>query len=281
MEAVVLSGQASRTAVAAARYRAEHQEVDGGFLFRDPLARRVVGDVERQPEFLTEDARRRMRLFIASRSRFAEDALGDAVHSGTLQAMILGAGLDTFAYRNPHPDLRVVEVDHPDTQRWKQHRLNAAGIDIPASVTYVPIDFSHESLDKALADADFDSHAPVFVIWLGVTVYLTHEAITDTIHHLGGLASGTQVVFDYATAIPESTDEASAMAGERRRRLAAIGEPWISFFTPEEVSVLLRDNGFHIEEDVPASHLPYRYLGRRPPSPPTGPRVVRASVLGT
>jgi methyltransferase (TIGR00027 family) len=298
MEAVVLNGQASRTAVAAARYRAEHQDLDCAFLFRDPLARLIVGDAERRAEFLSEDARRRMRLFIASRSRFAEDALADAVPTGTLQAIILGAGLDTFAYRNPHPNLRVFEVDHPDTQQWKRHRLAAADIDIPTSVTYVPLDFEHERLSEALTAADFDPHQRAFVIWLGVTVYLTRQAITDTVHHLGGLAPGTQVVFDYATTIPESAGQTSAgqtSAGhtsaretrvmaeerqERQRRLAAIGERWISFFSPEEMSALLRDNGLHVEEDLPAAQLPHRYLGRRPPTSTTGPHIVRARVVG-
>jgi methyltransferase (TIGR00027 family) len=105
-----------------------------------------------------------MRLFVASRSRFAEDALADAIQAGTSQAIILGAGLDTFAYRNPHPDLRVFEVDHPDTQQWKRHRLAAAGIDIPASVTYVPLDFEHQALSEALTATDFDPHQPAFVI---------------------------------------------------------------------------------------------------------------------
>jgi methyltransferase (TIGR00027 family) len=252
METVVLNGQASRTAVAAARYRAEHQ-VDGGLLFQDPLARLVVGDSEPRTEFLSEDARRRMRLFVASRSRFAEDALADAIQTGTSQAIILGAGLDTFAYRNPHPDLRVFEVDHPDTQQWKRHRLAAAGIDIPASVTYVPLDFEHQALSEALTATDFDPHQPAFVIWLGVTVYLTHQAISNTIHYLGGLAPDTQVVFDYATAMPEPAEHTRAMVEERQRRLAAIGERWISFFTPEEMSALLRDNGLHVEEDLPAA----------------------------
>jgi len=279
MEAVVRSGQASRTAVAAARYRAEHQDLDGAFLFHDPLARVIVGDVEERAEFLSEDARRRMRLFIASRSRFAEDALADAVGSGTQQAIILGAGLDTFAYRNPHPDLRVFEVDHPDTQRWKRHRITAAGINIPRSVTYIPIDFQRQSLRAALTAADFDSHQPAFVIWLGVTVYLPRHTIIQTIHHLGGLAPGTQVVCDYATATLQSA-EAREMHDERRRRLAAIGEPWISFFTPEEVSALLRDNGLRVEEDLTGAQLIHCYLGRPAPTSTTGPHIVRACVLG-
>src|SRR5687768_7568694 len=123
------TGQPSRTAYSAARYRAAHQILDGGSIFTDPLAVRIAGTPEDQ--LRADGARRPMRVFIAARTRFAEDALATAVRGGVRRLVVLGAGLDTFAYRNPYPDLQVIEVDHPDTQAWKRRRLAEAQIEIP------------------------------------------------------------------------------------------------------------------------------------------------------
>ncbi|MBB5912400.1 methyltransferase (TIGR00027 family) [Nocardia transvalensis] len=271
------TGQPSRTALGAARYRAEHQELDGGRIFRDPLARTILGDDLPPGDHLFADGHERMRGFIATRARFAEDALAEAVREGTGQAVILGAGLDTFAYRNPYPALRVFEVDHPDTQAWKRERLSSAGIAIPESVTYVPVDFERQPLDGALTAADFDATRPAFVIWLGVTVYLTRTAIEETLGHLGRLVPGSRVIIDYGVPRPESSPRTRATIEERERRLAAIGERWISFFTPDEMARLLRGTGFEVEEDLPAVDLALRYLGREPAAA-AGPHLVRARV---
>lgn len=274
------TGQPSRTALSAARYRAEHQELDGGCIFRDPLARALVGD-DAGPvaEYLPTDTHERLRGFLAARSRFAEDALAEAVEAGTGQVVILGAGLDTFAYRNPFPAVRVFEVDHPDTQAWKRERLARADIRIPATVAYVPVDFEHDRSDRALFAAGLDPARPVFVIWLGVTVYLTRAAIEQTLAQLGRLAPGSRVVFDYGAPTPAPSPEVRALVEERMRRLAAIGESWISFFTPQEIERLLADHGLEVEEDVLAADLSLRYLGREA-STGAGPRLVRARVRG-
>ncbi|MCX4095972.1 class I SAM-dependent methyltransferase [Nocardia sp. alder85J] len=272
------TGEPSRTAYSAARYRADHQELERGAVFRDPLARAIAGDGS-AGGYLDDDARRRMRLFIAARSRYAEDALGEAVAAGAGQVVVLGAGLDTFAYRNPFPRLRVFEVDHPDTQQWKRQRLAAAGIEVPASVTYVPVDFEHDALELALPAAGLDVGSPVFVIWLGVTVYLTADAISDTLRALGGLAGGCEMVFDYGLPQADVTPGQQAVAAERDRRLAAIGERWISRFTPDGISDLLHDNNFRVVENVPALALAQRYLGRTPTAT-AGPQLVRARLGG-
>jgi methyltransferase (TIGR00027 family) len=132
----VRPGQPSRTALAAATHRAAHQLLEGGRVFYDPLALRILAE---DPETVRRRAdenpyRRRMRLFIAVRTRFAEEALASAVERGVRQVVVLGAGLDTYAYRNPFGDrLRIFEVDHPATQAWKRYRLASASIPLPAS----------------------------------------------------------------------------------------------------------------------------------------------------
>jgi methyltransferase (TIGR00027 family) len=139
-----------------------------------------------------------MRLFIAARSRFAEENLATAVARGVRQYVVLGAGLDTFAHRNPFTEqgLRVFEVDYPATQAWKQRRLADAGLISPASLTFAPVDFERQTLADGLAAAGFDAAAPAFFSWLGVAVYLTRTAIRETLAFIAGLRSGGEVVFD-------------------------------------------------------------------------------------
>ena len=163
----------SRTALAVAAYRAAHQTADGAGIFADPLARIMLGpdaDAVMARFEAADPARRRMRLFVAARSRFAEDRLALAVARGVRQAVVLGAGLDTFALRNPHREqgLRVIEIDHPATQAWKRKRLAQAGIGVPAEVTFAPVDLEREDLAAALVAAGFEMERPAFFHWLGV-----------------------------------------------------------------------------------------------------------------
>src|ERR1700684_280435 len=138
-------GKFSRTAQRVAIRRAAHQLLDQPRVLDDPLALRIIGS--EAAEALRSDPKedhafsRAFRAFMAARSRYAEDELARAVARGVTQYVVLGAGLDTFAYRNPHAGLHVFEVDHPATQVWKRERVPAAGIAIPPSFTLFSIDF--------------------------------------------------------------------------------------------------------------------------------------------
>jgi methyltransferase (TIGR00027 family) len=122
-----------------------------------------------------------MRIFIAVRTRFAEDALAAAVERGVRQVVVLGAGLDTYAYRSTLRDrLCIFEVDHPATQAWKRQRLVDAAIPIPNSLTFAPIDFKHQTLAEGLAAAGFDSAQQTFFTWLGVVPYLASVLFLPT-----------------------------------------------------------------------------------------------------
>src|SRR5271156_5630302 len=147
------SGTPSRTALAAATHRAAHQILEKGSIFSDPLAVRILGidaaTVAREAE--EQPSRRAMRIFIAARTRFAEDALAAAVECGVSQLVVLGAGLDTYAYRGAMRErLRIFEVDHPATQVWKRQRLAETDIPVPAGLTFAPIDFERETLAAGL-----------------------------------------------------------------------------------------------------------------------------------
>jgi methyltransferase (TIGR00027 family) len=268
---------ASRTALGAARHRAVHQLLEGGVVFRDPLALPVLGESETDLRARADD--RRMRFFVCARQRYAEDVLADAVDRGVDQLVVLGAGLDTFGYRNPYPGLRVVELDHPATQAWKRERLEAASIEVPASVDHAPIDFERDDLTTVLA-RHIDPARPVLFWWLGVTPYLTLEAITATLTSLGSLPHSA-VVLDHSAPSPDATAEARTRTQSRRDRVAALGEPWISQFVPDDLARLLISCGFehaHLEDEVALVH---RVLQRPSATEPPAPRVTHLALATT
>ncbi|MFE3025379.1 class I SAM-dependent methyltransferase [Nocardia tengchongensis] len=263
----------SRTALVTAYARAYHQIADRPRILTDPLAARLLGvTVDELAEFgrPAEDggadprilrlgvSDRPRRLFFAARARFAEDRVADAVAAGVRQVVILGAGLDTFAYRNPHPGLRVFEVDHPATQAWKHQRLAASGIDQPERLTFVPVDFETDTLAPRLAAAGFSRTDPAVFVWLGVVFYLTPDAARTTLEYIAGQSEPVEVIFDYLRSA--DTDEDRAQLQARAHRAAAVGEPWFSYFTPDDLAAQLRALGFTDIEDHSAADLIAGYL---------------------
>jgi methyltransferase (TIGR00027 family) len=200
---------------------------------------------------------------MAARSRYTEDELARTVAHGVAQYVVLGAGLDTFAYRNPHAGLQVFEVDHPATQAWKREQLQAANIAIPASLTFVPIDFEQQSLADGLAQSGFNASAAAFFSWLGVTPYLTREACMITLNHIARMPAGSGVVFDFAV------DPALLNVGQRQaldalsQRVARYGEPFQLFFDPAKLQDELNAMGFHRTEFLQGKELNARYFKDR------------------
>jgi methyltransferase (TIGR00027 family) len=262
-------GQGSRTADRVAERRAAHQVRDRPLVFDDPLALRIIRpEVARElrenpPTFESSPLGPYLRAFFVMRSRFAEDELAAAVARGVKQYVVLGAGFDTFAYRNPFPELRVFEVDHPDTQAIKRQRLAGGDIDIPPSLTFVSIDFSTTALDEALRGAGFDASSPAFFSWLGVVPYLERPDIDKTFAFIASLPSPTTVVFDYA--VPASTLNWTGrlIFHQMAKRVAALGEPWKTFFEPPALLADLRRLGFHAAADFAGEELNRRYFTGR------------------
>ncbi|MEU2038995.1 class I SAM-dependent methyltransferase [Nocardia niwae] len=280
----------SRTALITAYARAYHQIADRPRIFTDPLAARLLGvTAEELAEKGTPTTNhlgdkvsdRPRRLFFAARARFAEDAVAAAITAGVRQVVILGAGLDTFAYRNPRPDLRVFEVDHPATQAWKRERLTAAGIDRPETLTFVPVDFETQTLAAGLESTGFKRTDPAVFVWLGVVFYLTSNAAHATLEYIAGQAHPVEVVFDYLQ--PAATDEDRAHQRARADRLADVGEPVLSYFTPDDIAAQLRALGFTDLEDHSAPDLIAGYLDGsasfegEPPHALRAIRILRAS----
>jgi O-methyltransferase involved in polyketide biosynthesis len=283
------------TAQTAAAARAAHLIVDHEpRIFADTLAEAMLG--ERAEEFIayhrakgTHPVLAGARAQVTCRSRYTEDCLARAIERGIGQYVMLGAGLDSFAYRSPLAGrVRVFEVDHPATQEWKR-RVVAGGDRAAGSVAgvagsvagvagsvagvagsvagvagsvaggvgaaggdvmYVPVDFTRDSLADELSQAGFDAARPAFVSWLGVTMYLDARAVEATVSVLGGFAPGTEIVLDYM--LPAGLRDAAGQAyADLVGQVAAErGEPWRSVFAPEAMTAMLNRHGFGPTRDV-------------------------------
>ena len=206
---------------------------------------------------------RDFRGFMAARSRYVEDRLAEAVAQGIRQYVILGAGLDTFAYRNSFPSLRVFEVDYPATQEWKRSLLTGAKIALPASLTFVPLDLERRTLAEELAEAGFDDRQPAFFGWLGVVPYLTLQSFRATLGTIARLPEGSGVAFDYVHAPETLTPARRKVFDGLSRRLAAAGEPLQLFFTAQDLQQELDRAGFRRAAQAGIEQLNEAYFKNR------------------
>lgn len=271
LEAFALQAkEPSRTALGTAQHRAAHQLLDRPIVFDDPVALRVLG-AERVKRIALNSAQnetagsRAMRAFLVTRSKYAEDELAKVYQQGVRQYIILGAGLDTFPYRNPYGDrLRVFEVDHPSTQAWKRTRLLEQGIELPRSLTFVPVDFEKQSLANRLRQTGFRKNAPVFISWLGVTMYLTRDAVMQTLRFVASsCARGSEIVFDYSLPDEALGEKERLARAKRAQRVAKIGEPWISYFDSAALVKDLTAMGFSQVTHFGAKEANERYFSGR------------------
>jgi methyltransferase (TIGR00027 family) len=256
----------SRTALRVALRRAAHQLYDSPVVFADPIAVPILGpthaeELERTPLRVDRPYSIALRAFIVARSRYAEDHLFRFVGAGVRQYVLLGAGLDTFAYRNPFPELGVFEVDHPATQEWKRQLLSQSGIPIPESLTYAPVDFERESLRAQLLAAGFDERIPSLFAWLGVVPYLTLDAFRATLGFIASQPPGTGVVLDYGQPRAVLPPLEQLAHDSLAARVEGAGEPFQLFFTPAGIAAEL--TSFRDIEDIGAAEINARYFKGR------------------
>jgi methyltransferase (TIGR00027 family) len=259
----------SRTALRVAMRRAAHQLYDAPpLVFQDPLAVAILGphaaEIERTPGRNPLNKPRpfsvSLRAYLVARSRYAEDLLAHAVQRGITQYVLLGAGLDTFAHRNPYPSLRVFEVDHPATQQWKRGLLLTTGLPTPGNLTYAPVDFERQSLAAQLRSAGFDSSAPTFFAWLGVVPYLTLDAFRATIRFIADQPPTSGLVFDYAQPRNVLPPLEQLALDSLASRVQLAGEAFQLCLTPLEIATELA--AFHALEDNGAD-INTRYFANR------------------
>jgi methyltransferase (TIGR00027 family) len=264
----------SLTAEGAAVMRALHQApLHQPKILNDPISARLVDPLsdfyksrvdllERLPAL----TRQRLEATFVMRSRYAEDCLAEAFDKGALQYVLLGAGLDTFAYRQPSwaNSLRIFEVDHPATQRWKRRRLADASVSVPDNVSFVPVDFEKVSLATALAQAGPDMSATTFFSMLGVSQYLTAVALDETLRLVLSAAARSEIVFSFVLPDHALPQEEANLAAKFTAQFAALGEPWLTRFEPSQLVAKLTAMGFSETIHLSSTDANQRYFcGRR------------------
>jgi methyltransferase (TIGR00027 family) len=257
----VKPNEPSRTALMVARQRAAHQLLDHGSILDDPFAMKILREDEKDVlQFANQHPSGSIgRLFTTARSRIAEDALSRGVEREIWQVVILGAGLDTFALRNPYGARRVrfYEVDHPATQAWKRQRLAEAQIALPEWLIFVPVDFERDDLGEKLVAAGFQQNSPAFFTWLGVVPYLTEDTVGRTLDYMSSIPH-SEVVFDYME--PEAfPEELRQLETERTEHLKKTGERSVSRFEPAGIAAILRSHGFIAIEDINFQEITSRF----------------------
>ena len=266
--------------------RAFHREEPQPWVIDDYLALDLAG-----PEGLalldrlrTEVPRPYLLAFsrwVCVRARFPEDLVEQSVAGGVAQYVILGAGLDSFAYRRRDlmDRLRVFEVDHPATQAWKRQRLAELGMELPAGLVFAPIDFERQTLREGLEQAGFDFAELAVFSWMGVTMYLTLDAINATLATLAQCRAGTRVVLTYNQPPAALTSSDAKITGTMAGIAAQLGEPFISRFLRAEIAELLHYHGFGEITDFGPDEARVAYFGGHPDAEIAGAqRVIAATV---
>ncbi|MBW2423860.1 MAG: class I SAM-dependent methyltransferase [Deltaproteobacteria bacterium] len=264
----MIDGRPSETALEVAAARAAHLRFDPEpHLLEDVHAESLLDEDGRAlirrygddgPWILKEN-----RLFLPLRARFVEDRLVEAHARGCRQLVILGAGLDSFAWRQPEglADLRIYEVDHPATQAWKVERLASLGWAVPANVRLVACDFESQTASKALAATGFDASSPALVSWMGVVYYLERETADGAMTDLAGLlAPGSEVVFDAMLPWESMPPRYHEIRDAMTAYLKGADEPHVNRYEPEEILAALAEAGFSEASVADRDELAGRYV---------------------
>jgi methyltransferase (TIGR00027 family) len=273
----------SRTALGTAMLRAAHQILDGDKLILvDPMAARLLSpDADQQIREGKSDfdgaLSLAVRAHVVLRSRYAEDRLRIAMDRGVRQYILVGAGLDTFALRQPAwaQALSIIEVDHPATQAAKRTRIESAGLPLATNLSFVAVDFEKETLSEALRRHNIDATQSTFFSWLGVTMYLTAPAIDSTLKAMAEFPRGSEVVLTFSQP-PEKDSPEAVMGAALSKRVADFGEPFISYFEPAAMEAKLHDAGFRLVEFLSADDAKARYFQDTALSPPKRTGIVVA-----
>jgi methyltransferase (TIGR00027 family) len=266
--------------------RGLHLDGPGPHVFRDDLAMPLAGDAgaavagSLRAE-LSDTQLLSFSRWTSLRARFVEDAVEQAIAAGITQYVILGAGLDSFAYRRREllTHLRVFEVDQPESQEWKRRGLDELQVEIPSSVVFVPVDFEREALDDGLRRAGLDDTQPTLFSWIGVTMYLGVDAVELTLRAIVSFAQDTRIVLTYD--VP-----ASALSGMQRevrnavsRVVSQLGEPFVTAFEPSDIESLLLRVGFRDIRHYAPADLVAQYFDREDELRIGGPqRLLSATV---
>jgi methyltransferase (TIGR00027 family) len=263
-----------KTALSAAALRAAHTLCGAEpLIFRDELALALTDMPEAEVIALGQRVPAASASTCVLRSRFTEDRLAIA-RNRLDQYVVLGAGVDSYALRMAGKlgKLVVFEVDDPPFQAWKRQRIAKLGLATPLQLRFVPCDFEQTRLEGALAESGFAEDHACFVSWLGVTQYLTRDAIRETLRWAGARPAGSEIVLTFL--------ESNSQAENLKASMAQTGVAVLSHFTPDEMTGMLREAGFARIEHLSPAETQQRYFQDRTDglSAPQIQRLVSATV---
>jgi methyltransferase (TIGR00027 family) len=265
-------GRYSATAEGCAILRALHQSITADSkILDDPISPRLVdpdGGAYREVLNFLQGLPSTIRLRLTHhllRGRYAEDCLAEAFIRGLRQYVILGAGLETFAYRQSAwaRNLAIFEVDHPATQTWKRGRLSGANIAVPENTVFVPVNFETTTLRDALPKAGFDRAAPAFFAMLGVSQYLTGEALDETLTLVQEMVPSSEIVFSFVPPEEALPDDEATLTRQFAQSYARIGEPWLTRPTSDHLRRKLQRMEFAMVEHLSPEAANLRYFQSR------------------
>jgi methyltransferase (TIGR00027 family) len=282
--------KASRTALMAAYFRAQHHQHDDPKIFNDPVAQLLLSpsDVESienglltaapdTSSSLSASSDRRNELSrllrhhpapapVLARARYTEDHLFEAIRGGAAQYVMVGAGFETFALRHEglRDRLQVFEIDHPATQAFKQQALSRAGIAPPPNLHFVPADLEAVSVADALRGCSFTPQVRSVFSWQGVIAYLTLQAVRETLRSIRSVAAlGSLLLFSYLDGDAFRAEKASARIRRMIELNRSIGESMITGFDLSVLQAELRAARFDLIEDLDPEEQQRRYFNGR------------------
>lgn len=258
--------QPDNTALRTALWRALHVLIDDEpYVIEDKIGYDLIkpeNDWQERPDMKYT---KRLRASIVARARFIEDIAKEQIGTGVKQYVLLGAGLDSFAQRNTDiiSTVDIYEIDRPDTLIWKEEKLIENGYKIPVNLHFVPVDFETSSWWNELLNKGFDITQPAFVSCTGVTLYLTKDAITDTLQKMTLLASGSTIATAFYLPLEQLDEEDQPMQEIANKGAEASGTPFLSFFSVEEIVTLADEIGLKEIQTVSTKDMIERYFKDR------------------
>jgi len=256
------------TAVRTALWRAIHLQVDSKpYILEDEIGLKLIDPDEgwqKRPD-MDPQFTKRLRASILARARFIEDLIIEESKHGISQYVILGAGLDTFSQRRADvaSKLQVYEIDQPDTQTWKQRRLNELGFGIPEWLHFVSVDFETSSWWEQLLKSGFDINKPAVVACTGVSLYLTKDAITATLNQIAKLMSGSKLAMTFYLPMELMDEEDKPLQQIAEKGAREAGTPFVSFYSPSEILTLANKAGFKKAKTISTKDMEERYFTNR------------------
>lgn len=258
--------QPDNTALRTALWRALHVLTDSKpYVIEDKVGYNLIRPGKGWQERPDMKYTKRLRASVVARARFIEDLAKEQIAKGVKQYVLLGAGLDSFAQRNTpiSSGIDIYEIDQPGTLAWKEEKLIENGYKMPGNLHFVPVNFESSSWWDELSNKGFDRHQKAVVSCTGVTLYLTKNAIIDTLKKMTLLWPGSTIAIAFYLPPEQLDQEDQPMQEMAIKGAAASGTPFVSFFSVEEITKLAGEAGLKEIQTISTKDMTEKYFKDR------------------